>query len=191
MHGIILWWKNLSLEFMICFTKGNCYIEPWDLLRIYIVVSCSMWVMISIALNWDALHFLWYCRALVEIKPILHVTEDLETESEIVQDPYRMNTPNYRGFQHADWHDSCLQKCVIGEKICAMFLSITGEVAANICSEAQSANHNVTHQTSLTEGQMERISQFCMYLLNKTIIENNFSWGDVMVSFITTASKLS
>ncbi|XP_044483103.1 diphthine--ammonia ligase isoform X3 [Mangifera indica] len=119
-------------------------------------------------------------RALVEIKPILHVTEDLETESEIVQDPYRMNTPNYRGFQHADWHDSCLQKCVIGEKICAMFLSITGEVAANICSEAQSANHNVTHQTSLTEGQMERISQFCMYLLNKTIIENNFSWGDVM-----------
>ncbi|XP_031277992.1 diphthine--ammonia ligase isoform X2 [Pistacia vera] len=119
-------------------------------------------------------------RALVEIKPILHVMEGSETESETVQDPYCMNIPNYWGFQHADWHDSCLQKCVIGEKICAVFLSITGEVAARIFSEARDANHKVDHLTSLTEGQIERLSQFCLYLLSKVIMENKFSWGDVM-----------
>ncbi|KAJ0079859.1 hypothetical protein Patl1_23154 [Pistacia atlantica] len=106
--------------------------------------------------------------------------EGSETESETVQDPCCMNIPNYWGFQHADWHDSCLQKCVIGEKICAVFLSITGEVAARIFSEAQDANHKVDHLTSLTEGQIERLSQFCLYLLSKVIMENKFSWGDVM-----------
>ncbi|KAK3200759.1 hypothetical protein Dsin_024174 [Dipteronia sinensis] len=121
-------------------------------------------------------------RALVEVKPILYVPEDLQTDDETVQDLSCMKVPIPSwGFQPADWHHSCIQKCIVRKKICAVVLSITGEIASNICSESLDANQNNENcQTGLTEGQMERVSRFCIYLLHKTIAENNFSWEDVM-----------
>lgn len=117
--------------------------------------------------------------ALVEIKPILYVTDDSETVSEIVQDLSCMKAPIHWGFQHADWHESCFQKCVVHEKICAVILSITCEIAARICSESLDASQSKDCQTSQADGGMGRLSRFCIYLLNKIIVENNFSWEDV------------
>ncbi|XP_024045356.1 diphthine--ammonia ligase isoform X3 [Citrus clementina] len=117
--------------------------------------------------------------AFVEIKPILYVTDDSETVSEIVQDLSCMKAPSHWGFQHADWHESCFQKCVVHEKICAVILSITCEIAARICSESLDAGQSKDCQTSQADGGMGRLSRFCIYLLNKIIVENNFSWEDV------------
>lgn len=117
--------------------------------------------------------------AFVEIKPILYVTDDSETVSEIVQDLSCMKAPSHWGFQHADWHESCFQKCVVHEKICAVILSITCEIAARVCSESLDASQSKDCQTSQADGGMGRLSRFCIYLLNKIIVENNFSWEDV------------
>lgn len=118
----------------------------------------------------------------MEIKPILYVTDDSETVSEIVQDLSCMKAPIHWGFQHADWHESCFQKCVVHEKICAVILSITCEIAARVCSESLDASQSKDCQTSQADGGMGRLSRFCIYLLNKIIVENNFSWEDVTVS---------
>lgn len=118
----------------------------------------------------------------MEIKPILYVTDDSETICKIVEDLSCVKAPNLWGFRHADWHESCFQKCVVHEKICAVILSITGEIAARICSESFDADQSKDCQTSQAEGQMGRLSRFCIYLLNKIIVENNFSWEDVTVS---------
>ncbi|KAB1670234.1 hypothetical protein ES319_1Z187700v1 [Gossypium barbadense] len=120
-------------------------------------------------------------RALVEIKPILYVPETMETPEETSCQLSSIVAPTSFGFQPADWHDSCIQKCVIPGKICAVVLSITSVVAMKICSDSMNADwSNNNHQNFLTESQMKRISRFCIFLLNKTIIENDFSWKDTM-----------
>ncbi|KAL1145187.1 hypothetical protein V6Z11_A11G282300 [Gossypium hirsutum] len=120
-------------------------------------------------------------RALVEIKPILYVPETVETPEETSCQLSSIVAPSSFGFQPADWPDSCIQKCVIPGKICAVVLSITSVVAMKICSDSMNADwSNNNHQNSLTESQMKRISRFCIFLLNKTIIENDFSWKDTM-----------
>lgn len=118
----------------------------------------------------------------MEIKPILYVPENSGTINETVQDPSCVKAPSYWGFQDADWHQSCFQKCVVREKICAVILCITGEIAARVRSKSLDADQRNDCQTSVTEGQMQSVSRFCIYLLNKIIVENNFSWEDVMVS---------
>nr|DAD19992.1 TPA_asm: hypothetical protein HUJ06_021455 [Nelumbo nucifera] len=120
-------------------------------------------------------------RALVEVKPILYVTEDEETTAQTdIQDTSCLMLPNYWDFQHAQWHDSCFQKFIISRKICAVILSITNEVAARICSESFDPDH--TCQDSISEKSMKTIARFCIYLLDKILLENNFFWGDTMVS---------
>ncbi|XWS57767.1 hypothetical protein CRYUN_Cryun09bG0201500 [Craigia yunnanensis] len=120
-------------------------------------------------------------RALVEVKPILYVPETTETTEETLHDLSGIRAPSYYGFQPADWHDSCIQKCVIHGKICAVVLSITSAVALKVCSDSMNADwSNGNHQNSLTEGQMKKISRFCIYILDKIVIENDFSWKDTM-----------
>ncbi|XWS64763.1 hypothetical protein CRYUN_Cryun05aG0031400 [Craigia yunnanensis] len=117
--------------------------------------------------------------ALVEVKPILYVPETTDTTEETLHDLSGIMAPSYHGFRPADWHDSCIQKCVIHGKICAVVLSITSAVALKVCSDSMNADwSNGNHQNSLTEGQMKRISGFCIYLLDKIVIENDFSWKD-------------
>ncbi|GKV12537.1 hypothetical protein SLEP1_g23666 [Rubroshorea leprosula] len=115
-------------------------------------------------------------RALVEVKPILYVPEDMEMTEGSVPDLSGMTASSFRGFQPAAWHDSCIQKCVVHGKICAVVLCITSAVSKKICSEFL----NGDTQNSLTEGQMKRISSFCVYLLDRLCMENGFSWKDVM-----------
>ncbi|KAG6751810.1 hypothetical protein POTOM_044019 [Populus tomentosa] len=71
-------------------------------------------------------------RAFVEVKPILFVPEDAETAVTSVQNPSSFTVANRWGFQHAQWHDSCVQKCVVTGKICAIILSFTENIVVKI-----------------------------------------------------------
>ncbi|KAH8491176.1 hypothetical protein H0E87_023350 [Populus deltoides] len=129
-------------------------------------------------------------RAFVEVKPILFVPEDAETAVTSVQNPSSFTVANRWGFQHAQWHDSCIQKCVVSGKICAIILSITENIVVKICSESLGVNdEDVDHQNSVSKGHMERVLRFCVYLLDKVIMENGFSWEDTMVSFLYSFLK--
>ncbi|XVF31004.1 hypothetical protein REPUB_Repub16aG0108100 [Reevesia pubescens] len=108
--------------------------------------------------------------ALVEVKPILFVPETTETTEETLHDHSGKMAPSYYGFQPADWHESCIQKCIIHGKICAVVLSITSAIALKISSDSMNADwSNGNHRNSVTEGQMKRISRFCIYLLDKIV----------------------
>ncbi|XP_059437744.1 diphthine--ammonia ligase isoform X3 [Corylus avellana] len=118
-------------------------------------------------------------RALVEIKPILYVPEDADVTTGTVQELSCVRMPSYWGFQHAHWHDSCFQKCVVHGKIFAVILCITSEDVLKICSESLGGDQdNRDYQNSFHEEQMERVSRFCIYLLDKLYMQNNFSWDD-------------
>lgn len=118
-------------------------------------------------------------RALVEVKPLLYVPEDINVTIGTEQELSCARMPSYWGFQHAHWHDSCIQKCVVHGKICAVVLCITRELLVKICSESLVGDQvKGGHQNSLREAQMERLSRFCIYLLDKLYMQNNFSWED-------------
>lgn len=120
-------------------------------------------------------------RALVEVKSILFVEESLEMKGESIQDLLCTKESDNWGFQPANWHDSCIQKCLVNGKICAAILSVSSEVATKICSEPLDNNQNYTnHGDVLTEGQMQKISRFCLYLLDKMLRQNGFFWEDTM-----------
>lgn len=101
-----------------------------------------------------------------------------------VQELSCVQIPSYWGFQHAHWHDSCCQKCVVHGKIFAVILCITSKDVLKICSESLGGDQdNRDYQNSFHEEQMERVSRFCIYLLDKLYMQNNFSWDDTQVSF--------
>lgn len=120
-------------------------------------------------------------RALVEVKPILYAADNEETESDpVMPDLSSKMFQTYWGFQHEQWHNYCFQKCLVHGKICSVILSITDELVVKICSD-ESAGPNrddVGHQKNFTEGQMEIIARFCLYSLDKILLENCFSWDD-------------
>ncbi|XP_034221814.1 diphthine--ammonia ligase isoform X2 [Prunus dulcis] len=119
--------------------------------------------------------------ALVEVKPILFVADDIEEPTGDVKEQSCSSTPGYWGFQHAEWHDSCFQKCVVPGKLCTVILSVNSEPAATICHDHLVGNKNKgDNQNSLTEWQMDRVLRFCIYLLDKIITESGFSWDDTM-----------
>lgn len=130
-----------------------------------------------------------YCRAYVEVKPLLFV-EDAERANITMENPSSVMLPNPWGFQHAHWHDSCIQKCVVGGKICAVLLSVTEELVAKICSESLGAKNDGDHRNSLIKGHMEKVSRFCIYLLDKVVMENDFSWENITVSFLDLIFQL-
>lgn len=123
-----------------------------------------------------------YCRAFVEVKPLLFVSSNTDMANVTDHNLSSKMLPNCWGFQKAHWHDSCIQKCVVRGKIFAVILSITNDVIAKICSESLGANED--HQNSIKKGHMERVARFCIYLLDEVVMENGFSWEDAMVSFL-------
>lgn len=119
----------------------------------------------------------------MEAKPVLYVPADKETVTEVeVKSPIRAKIPNYWGFEYSKWHYSCCQKYILHGKICSTIISVTNEFAAKICSETDQ-NH-VDCQYFGAEKHMKRIARFCIYLLNEVLLEGNFSWGDLTVSFV-------
>ncbi|XP_076918772.1 diphthine--ammonia ligase-like [Bidens hawaiensis] len=114
--------------------------------------------------------------AFVEVKPVLFVEDDTETE-EVVNDHAMSDlrhevNPFDSCFQPEKWHDECLQKCVVCGRICAVILSITTEIADKISSD--------DNLIISDEEKMEKVAQFCLYRLDKVLSQNDFSWDDVM-----------
>ncbi|XP_018493054.1 diphthine--ammonia ligase isoform X2 [Raphanus sativus] len=106
-------------------------------------------------------------RALVEVKPVLYVEEDTETDDETRKDQLCEGDYSCWGYKPEKWHQDCMQTRVIDGKICVTVLSISAEVMRKL------------HEPSGDEDQqLERIPRFCVYLLNKTLSENSFSWQD-------------
>lgn len=122
----------------------------------------------------------WHCRALVEVKPILFVADVFEATISDVKDQRHSRSTDYWGFQHANWHESCIQKCIVPGKLCAVVLSVSSELAAMICDKDKG-----DHQKSVIGRQMDRVLRFCLYLLDKIIMENDFGWEDTMVCVLT------
>ncbi|XP_010485824.1 PREDICTED: diphthine--ammonia ligase-like [Camelina sativa] len=106
-------------------------------------------------------------RALVEVKPVLYVEDDTETEDETRQDHSGEGDYSFGGYKPENWHQGCVQKRVVDGKMCVTVLSISAEVMRKL-QEASGEE----------EQQLERVSRFCVYLLNKTLSENSFSWQD-------------
>ncbi|PWA97756.1 endoribonuclease [Artemisia annua] len=116
-------------------------------------------------------------RAFVEVKPVLFVEDDTETEEDndnVLSDPNYKETPFDLCFQPEPWHDECLHKCLARDSICAAVLSITTEIAYKICS-------NVDDPLIVTaEDKMGGVAKFCIYRLDKVLSQNHYSWDDVM-----------
>ncbi|CAJ1919988.1 unnamed protein product [Sphenostylis stenocarpa] len=120
-------------------------------------------------------------RACVEVKPILYVEDGTDTASEVITKSSRSETPSHDwGFKPENWHDSCIQKCVVSGKICAIILYITSELATKICIDSQPDDYVKNGQYSLPKEHMEKISKFCIYLLEKVMTDNDFAWEDIM-----------
>lgn len=137
----------------------------------------KMWLMIflkfvSFIFVFDFQYF--FCRALVEVKPILYVQENLDTVAETPHESPKLHIPTSWGFQHEHWHKSCIQKCIVNGKICAAALSMTNELARNICS--------CLVGNQIMEEHLELVSKFCIYLLNEVLFDGAFCWEDLKVS---------
>ncbi|KAE9588765.1 hypothetical protein Lal_00042259 [Lupinus albus] len=119
-------------------------------------------------------------RAYIEVKPILYVEDDTDVAIETNTERSCSKVPCYWGFKQEDWHDSCIQKCVVPGKICASIVSITRELAAKICFDSPHPDYVNDDQYSLPKVHMEKLSKFCVYLLDKVISNHDFSWEDIM-----------
>ncbi|KAH0881578.1 hypothetical protein HID58_068972 [Brassica napus] len=108
---------------------------------------------------------LLFVVALVEVKPVLYVQEDSETDDETRQDQFGEGDYGCWGYKPEEWHQDCVQKRVVDGKICVTILSISTEVMKKLHEPKE-------------EQQLERVTRFCVYLLNKTLYENSFSWND-------------
>ncbi|TKY62865.1 Diphthine--ammonia ligase [Spatholobus suberectus] len=120
-------------------------------------------------------------RACVEVKPILYVEDGTDVAFETIAERSCSKTPpSYWGFKQENWHDSCIQKCVISGKICAIILSITSELAAKIYFDSLPADYVNNSQYSPPKAHMEKISKFCIYILDKVMTDYDFAWEDIM-----------
>ncbi|KAL0370927.1 UNVERIFIED_CONTAM: Diphthine--ammonia ligase [Sesamum angustifolium] len=118
-------------------------------------------------------------RASVEVKPLLYCGENMETSPGVTQKDLSTGQA-YWGFQHESWHNSCLQKCIISGRLCTAVISVTQEIAGKICPQTTDPAYAESRSKVNTEKQAIRMAEFCIYLLDKVLLENDFSWDDVM-----------
>ncbi|KAK9735227.1 hypothetical protein RND81_04G192000 [Saponaria officinalis] len=114
-------------------------------------------------------------RALVEVKPILFVMDSSESERSVDdRDQACVTLKSYWGFQQEHWHETCLQKCIVLDNICMIMLSIATDDIAKICHDTLVAGHSISLE------QAEKIAKFCIYLINRFLTENLFTWENTM-----------
>lgn len=128
-------------------------------------------------------------RALVEVKPILYVQEGEQSTAEVgVKSLPCAKMVNHWGFEQIKWHDSCCQKYIVRGKICSTIISISNDFAAHICLERD--DNNADYQYFGAEKHIRRIARMCVYLLDKVLMENDFSWSDLMTLRIYFTASL-
>ncbi|CAH9103741.1 unnamed protein product [Cuscuta epithymum] len=131
-------------------------------------------------------------RALVEVKPMLYLAAERTQASpkEHTKDPPIMQ--DCWGFQYETWHDKCLQKCSIGGEMCAAVLSVTEELAQTICLKSiPKIGCDAGFTVLLNEDQLLRVAQFCIYRLDKILLEDALSWDDMLSFRIYFATNLN
>ncbi|XP_057476427.1 diphthine--ammonia ligase isoform X2 [Actinidia eriantha] len=119
-------------------------------------------------------------RASVEVKPILYAVDDTETNTGFVAgDTSSEVAQSFWGFGHQPWHQFNVQKCIVRGNLCAAILSVTDDLVMKICPECAGANQDDgVHPNILTERKMDRIAKFCIFLIDRILSENHFSWDD-------------
>ncbi|GER24960.1 endoribonuclease L-PSP family protein [Striga asiatica] len=117
-----------------------------------------------------------YERAVVEVKPLLYNRENLETPTGSTKKVV-CTRQAYWGFQPESWHNDCLQKCTVSGRICVAVVSITKEIATKICSD--NISNEPTNQVN-TDKQLSKMAEFCIYLLDSVLLEDDISWDDVL-----------
>ncbi|CAD5184286.1 diphthine--ammonia ligase-like isoform X1 [Musa acuminata AAA Group] len=107
--------------------------------------------------------------ALVEVKPVLYIPENGD---------YGIGN-NLLGSDSKEmvWD---FQTYTISGKICAALVSITKDVAAKICPN--------TEPELISGDHIRVIAKFCVFLVNKVLLDNYLFWGDLMhLKFYYTA----
>ncbi|CAA2954688.1 Hypothetical predicted protein [Olea europaea subsp. europaea] len=127
-------------------------------------------------------------RASVEIKPILYTGENVDTPTDVIKQELSIGQ-TFWGFHHEKWHDSCIQKCIVYGRICSAVVSVTQEIAAKICYEIKNAAYDPQSRV-VSEAGIGRIAEFCIYVIDQVLIENIFSWGDVLTLRIYYSTSL-
>lgn len=161
-NGIFLWWR---LWFDRCEKSG----QPNFL--IYSCTCSSQRVWLLVITVYSLLHVVFivydielFCRALVEVKPVLYIPENGD---------YGIGN-NLLGSDSKEmvWD---FQTYTISGKICAALVSITKDVAAKICPN--------TEPELISGDHIRVIAKFCVFLVNKVLLDNYLFWGDLMVRF--------
>lgn len=111
----------------------------------------------------------------MEVKPLLYNGEDMEIPTRVTKQDLCAKQA-YWGFEHESWHNGCLQKCIVGGRICAAVISITQEIVAKICYNESECKANIQ--------KLARAAEFCIYLLDEVLLENDLSWEDILVSYL-------
>ncbi|XP_020250608.1 diphthine--ammonia ligase isoform X2 [Asparagus officinalis] len=128
--------------------------------------------------------------ALVEVKPVLYVPENREDEDNLILPPtVCTEIPNYWGFEYSNIRDLCCQIYTIRGKACTALISITKEIAASICFEADQSIESF--QCYGSEIHMKSIAKLCIYLLDGILVEKNFSWREIIHLRLYFAWELS
>ncbi|XP_073119122.1 diphthine--ammonia ligase isoform X2 [Henckelia pumila] len=127
-------------------------------------------------------------RALVEVKPMLYTGENVKILTEVAkQESYTRQA--YWGFQHESWHNDCCQECMVPGRLVTAVISVSKEVVAKICSLSASV-YNESDCEPDREHQIARMAEFCIYLVDKVLLENDFSWDDIVTLKIYFATTL-
>lgn len=111
---------------------------------------------------------------------MLHIPENSEESVETNLHQDHDKKPHDRVLEYARWHDSCCQKYIVSEKICAVLVSVTKDVAADICGK--NLKNAQGFEANGFVKDIKTIVKFCINLLDKILVENNFSWEDLKVS---------
>lgn len=117
----------------------------------------------------------------MEVKPLLYSAESMEIPTTVTTQDLPTKQA-YWGFQQESWHNGCLQTCSVSGGICAAVISITQEIASKICCQTTDPAYNESECKANSEKQIARIAEFCIYLLDEVLLQNDLFWDDILVS---------
>ncbi|XP_042399116.1 diphthine--ammonia ligase-like [Zingiber officinale] len=122
--------------------------------------------------------------AVVEVKPILHVPTNIDDEAgnSSLQPTGKTATCD---FHFVECCSSCYQIYSVSGKICTALVSVTKDLAAKIC---------FTDKSELSPlSQMRIIIKFCIFSINKILVDHCFFWDNLMYLkfYYTTSNSLT
>ncbi|KAG0447856.1 hypothetical protein HPP92_028113 [Vanilla planifolia] len=111
----------------------------------------------------------------VEVKPVLHCTEDGKYEVDpVLLKTYEPCVSDNSSFKNIEWLNTCCNINVVPEKICAALIYVTKDHAAIICREGDENVEIVFRGTS--HEHVKAIALFFIHLIDRIISDNGFSW---------------